>query len=174
MLIIFSGLPAVGKTSVAKCLAKKIKATYLRIDTIENAISNAKLTIKEVGPAGYFVGYSVAKENLSLGLAVIADSTNLLQITREAWKNVAISSGVSFLEIELICSNREEHIRRVVSRENDIPGLHLPSWQEIIDREHEAWSREHITIDTSTTTIDEAVEIIIQYLGNNEYVSSKI
>ena len=38
MLIAFSGLPGTGKTSIARELAKRLHATYLRIDTIEQAI----------------------------------------------------------------------------------------------------------------------------------------
>lgn len=37
-LIIFSGLPGSGKTTLASLLATKFKATYLRIDTIEQAL----------------------------------------------------------------------------------------------------------------------------------------
>ena len=41
MLIIFGGLPGVGKTSIARALAQKIGAVHLRIDTIEQAILDA-------------------------------------------------------------------------------------------------------------------------------------
>ena len=35
MLYIFSGLPGCGKSTVAKMLSEKLKAVYLRVDTIE-------------------------------------------------------------------------------------------------------------------------------------------
>ncbi|WP_407644301.1 AAA family ATPase [Entomomonas moraniae] len=35
MLIIFSGLPGCGKSSISSELAKQLNAIYLRIDTIE-------------------------------------------------------------------------------------------------------------------------------------------
>ena len=38
MLIVFSGLPGTGKTTIASDLATKTSAVYLRIDTIEQAI----------------------------------------------------------------------------------------------------------------------------------------
>jgi len=41
MLIILSGLPGAGKTSVARELARRLKAVHLRIDTIEDALGNA-------------------------------------------------------------------------------------------------------------------------------------
>ena len=41
MLIIFSGLPGSGKSTIAQALAKQLNALYLRIDTIEQAIHKA-------------------------------------------------------------------------------------------------------------------------------------
>lgn len=38
VLFIFSGLPAVGKSTIAQYVAKKHKAVYLRIDTIEQGL----------------------------------------------------------------------------------------------------------------------------------------
>ena len=38
MLVIFAGLPGVGKTAMARELARQIGATHLRIDSIEQAI----------------------------------------------------------------------------------------------------------------------------------------
>lgn len=60
MLIIFSGLPGSGKSTIAQALAKQLNALYLRIDTIEQAIRKADEDNYEMGPAGYFVAYSLA------------------------------------------------------------------------------------------------------------------
>jgi predicted kinase len=38
MLIIFAGLPGVGKTTLAKAVAREWKAVYLLINTIEQAL----------------------------------------------------------------------------------------------------------------------------------------
>jgi predicted kinase len=39
MLIIFGGLPGVGKTTLAKAVAREWEAVYLRVDTIEQALT---------------------------------------------------------------------------------------------------------------------------------------
>ncbi len=41
MLVIFGGLPGTGKTTIARRLAERCHATYIRIDTIEMAILDA-------------------------------------------------------------------------------------------------------------------------------------
>ena len=106
MLIIFGGLPGTGKSTLARLLAHKLKATHLRVDTVEAALVNQG---QPVGPAGYTVAYGVAEDNLQLGQTVLADSVNPLDITRRAWREVATRSQVDFVEVEVICSDRDEH-----------------------------------------------------------------
>ena len=53
MLIIFGGLPGVGKTTLAKAAAREWEAVYLCVDTIEQALRFSETLQGEVGPAGY-------------------------------------------------------------------------------------------------------------------------
>ena len=123
LLIVIGGLPATGKTSLARGLARALDAMHVRIDVIEQAVREATNCGDAIGPAGYIVAYAVAGDNLRLGRTVIADCVNPLPITRTAWRNVAERAGVSLIEIEAICSDPVEHRRRIESRPSDIPGL---------------------------------------------------
>lgn len=49
MLIVFSGLPGTGKTTIARDLAATTGAVYLRIDTIERAVRNSGALAQDVG-----------------------------------------------------------------------------------------------------------------------------
>jgi predicted kinase len=55
LLIVFGGLPGTGKTTLAKAVAKRYAAVYLRIDTIEMAIRTTEVLREDIGPAGYVV-----------------------------------------------------------------------------------------------------------------------
>src|SRR5260370_41943793 len=90
MLIALAGLPGTGKTSIARGLAKQLRATYLRVDTIEQALRSSGRLATDITAEGYVVAYRVAEENLSLGHIVIADSVNPIEITRDAWLGVAV------------------------------------------------------------------------------------
>jgi predicted kinase len=46
MPIVFSGLPSVGKTTIARKVARSLAAVYLRIDSIEQALREAGLDVK--------------------------------------------------------------------------------------------------------------------------------
>ena len=106
MLIVFGGLPGTGKTTLARAFAQQRRATYLRIDTIEQALQSSEMLAGEVGPAGYMVAYALAEANLRLGGIVVADSVNPLAITRDAWRKVAAAAASA------IFRNRSGVLRR--------------------------------------------------------------
>jgi predicted kinase len=167
MLIAFGGLPGTGKTTVAKNLARKLGAVYLRIDTLEQAFIASRNDAADIGPAGYQAAYAVADDNLRLGLTVVADSVNSLNLTRTAWRNVALGAGVRIFEVELICSDTTTHRLRVEGRQADIPGQKLPTWRNVMERQYDAWESEHVVVDTARLSIEEAVKAIALCLSTS-------
>jgi predicted kinase len=162
-LIIFSGLPGTGKTTIARRLAARLNAVYLRVDTIETVLRDG--AIIDIGGLGYSVGYAVAKENLSIGNTVVADSVNPWQLTRDAWRQAAEDAGKLAVDVEIICSDQREHRRRIEERPNDIQGLRPPTWQEVLDRDYHPRADPRIQIDTATLTIEEALEEILRCIN---------
>lgn len=164
VLYIFSGLPGSGKTVLAKALAEKTASVYLRIDTIEQAIRD--LCAFDVQGEGYRLSYRIAEDNLRLGNSVIADSCNPWQLTRNEWQETAEKSNAEYVNIEVICSDQNEHRRRVESRISDIPGLILlPDWDKVINRKYDAWESPRITIDTAGKSIEESISILFGSLS---------
>jgi predicted kinase len=146
-LYIFSGLPGVGKTSLSRRLAARLGIAHLRIDTIEQALRD--LCDVDVQGEGYRLAYRIAADNLRLGVSVIADSCNPIELTRDEWENVARQSQAGHVNIELICSDRSEHRERVEGRNRRAPEAGVIAWAEVENRVYDAWSRERIVIDTS-------------------------
>jgi predicted kinase len=159
MLIVMSGLPGVGKTAVSRELARAIGAVHLRIDSIEQALRAAGLPVEE---EGYTVAHAVAADNLALGRTVIADCVNPWPLTREAWRAVAHRAGVRVVEVEMVCSDVQEHRRRVESREPDIPGHELPAWKDVVERDYRPWTSARLVIDTAGTDVTDSVRLLIE------------
>ena len=164
-LIIFAGLPGTGKTTIARELTRQLDAVYLRIDSIEQAIRNSRRESLPVEDEGYRETYALAEKHLRLGRVVIADSVNPLAITRDAWAAVATRSKVGALEIEFLCSDAAQHRKIVELRSPDIPGLELPSWEAVLSREYDPWTRDHLVIDTAIRTPDECIQMIQETLA---------
>jgi predicted kinase len=158
MLIIFGGLPGIGKTTIARELASQLGAIYVRIDSIEQAIRDSRTVSQPINDTGYRVGYAIAEDNLRLGRTVIADSVNPIQLTRDGWIGVAHRAQVGAAEVEVICSDPQQHRQRVETRPADISGLRLPTWEEVVSREYEPWERKHIVIDTTGRSVAESVK----------------
>lgn len=155
MLIIFGGLPGTGKTTMARALAARLRAVYLRIDTIEAPIIAAYGG--DVADVGYRVGYGVAEDNLRLGRTVIADSVNPLRLTRDAWRAAASRAAAASVEVEIMCSDVEEHRNRVERRTSDISRPKPPTWEQVCNREYEPWRHEHIVIDTAGRAVEDCL-----------------
>lgn len=160
---IFAGLPGSGKTTLAQLLARCRRAVYLRIDTVEQALRD--LCAVKVEGEGYRLSYRVAADNLRLGHHVVADSCNPIDLSRREWRQVAEEADARPVDIEVICSDREEHRRRVETRQATVPGLVLPTWQAVVDREYHPWTTERIVVDTASRTPAESLDALIDQLA---------
>ena len=147
LLFIFSGLPGSGKSTLAMALALQTGAVYIRVDTIEQALRD--LCGVEVEAEGYQLAYRIAMDNLRVGLSVVADSCNPIEVTRREWELVALDAGASHMNIEVVCSDIRQHRSRVESRLSDVPGLKLPSWSDVTSREYHQWTTHRLVIDTA-------------------------
>ena len=160
MLVVFGGLPGTGKTTIARQMATRLPAVYLRIDAIEQAIRLSGVLAAEVGPAGYLVANALAASNLANGLTVVADCVNPVHESRQGWRTTAARAQTKIVEIEIVCSAAAEHRRRVETREPDIDGHILPTWKDVLEHDYEPWEERHVVIDTARLTPDEAIELV--------------
>jgi len=160
VLVVIGGLPAVGKSTIATLLGSETSTPYLRVDRIEHAIVESSALSHPLGPAGYAVAHALADEQLRLGLDVIVECVNPLSLTRDAWVRTATAAGACILEVEVVCSDETEHRRRVEVRSSDIEGLMKPAWTAVMNREYEPWGREHLVVDSTTTSPESAARLI--------------
>lgn len=159
-LIVLGGLPGCGKTTLAREVARRRRATHIRIDSIESALICGGLAGDDIGELGYRVGYAVAGDVLDLGGIAVADSVNPLSETRSAWREVAKTRDLPSLEVEVVCSDIAEHRRRVEGRTADLPGVRPPTWADVMAREYEPWPAQ-VRVDLAVYGIGEAADLVL-------------
>lgn len=169
-LTVVGGLPAVGKTTVCREVLR-LQATsqspgrlptWLRIDSIEQALRDSGEMLPGMpGGAGYYAAAAVARDVLASGGDVLVECVNPLPLTRRLWEETASALGCRFLAVEIVCSDKAEHRRRVQQRVSDIEGLELPDWRAVERRDYAPWPEADLHPDTARLTATEAARAII-------------
>jgi predicted kinase len=161
ILIVFGGLPGTGKTTLSRELTRRLAATYIRVDTIEQKL---RALGHDFGPMGYVIANALAAENLKPGRVVVADCVNPVLASRDGWRQTALQGSARIAEIEVTCSDAALHRQRAETRTSDIDGLRLPSWHDIVTRHYEPWDRAHLVLDTASDSIDRLLERVEIYV----------
>lgn len=131
----------------------------MRIDTIEQVLRDCcQITVEG---EGYEVAYRVAADNLRLGQSVVADSCNPIELTRSEWARVAVTAGARWVDIEIVCSDLQEHRRRVETRTTSVVGLVPPTWKDVVNREYDDWTTERVVIDTAGKAVEESLRELV-------------
>jgi predicted kinase len=155
-------------------VAERLGASWLRIDTIEQALRNGGLSSAAIGAAGYGVAQALAADQLALGQGVVADCVNPVPESRAGWRAVAARAGVRLVELEIICSDAMEHRRRVEGRVGDIAGLTPPDWPAVTSRHYAPWDRPHPVIDTARLDPAAAVAAVLREIVTPQIVTPYI
>jgi predicted kinase len=164
-LIVLAGLPGAGKSSLAREIARRLGAVWLRVDTMDHAIWASGTAPDDLQDWTYRAAAAVAADNLALGLTVVADCVNDWTEARDGWQAAGEAAGAEVRWVEVVCSDREEHRQRVETRVSDIAGFKLPDWAAVAAREYHAWDRAHVTVDTAGRGLDECVGEALAALG---------
>jgi predicted kinase len=122
---------------------------------------------------GYALGFRVAADSLRVGTSVVADSCNPVAWSRHSWQDVARETGARWVDIEVLCSDCDEHRRRVETRMATVPGLTLPTWAEVESREYHAWDGNRIVIDTSAKSPTACIEELVSRLNGFRRTASE-
>jgi predicted kinase len=172
LLVVFGGLPGTGKTTLAARIAAQLPAAYLRIDAIEAAMWRAGLPRGEpTGLAAYLAAEAMADASLRSGCPIVIDAVNPIELARRTWRELARRTGSRLSVIEVVCSDRDEHRRRVEERAADLEGHSVPTWSEVEAREYDPWQEPRLVVDTSVDDTDGCVRRILAELSGAAAVS---
>jgi predicted kinase len=167
-LIVLSGLPGSGKSTVAEGVALALRAPILSVDPIEAAMWLGGIREHLTGVAAYGVAAAMAAEQLALGLSVVIDAVNPVEAPRAYWRDLAHTRAAVLVIIETVCSDLAEHRRRVEARRRDIPGMPELTWARVQQARDlfEPWSDFRLVLDTCEHTPEELTHRALDHIDN--------
>jgi predicted kinase len=152
-LIIFSGLPGTGKSTLAETMGRELGIPVFAKDWLEATLLRSDLKevtdIKSLGFVGYELLTVLAERQFMLGQSVILDSVASTESIRSAWRQLSEQYEADWRVIECICSDESLHRARLRDRKRNIPGWHELEWSEVerVKQYYLPWEGEHLVLD---------------------------
>jgi predicted kinase len=115
VLVLMTGLPGTGKSTVAGAVGRSLSACVLSADPIDAALSTAGVS-NEDGKIGYELMKALAGSDLDAGRSVVIDAVNPFSFTRQAFFDLATARHAAVSVIVTVCSDVEVHRRRIEAR----------------------------------------------------------
>jgi predicted kinase len=166
-LIIFSGLPGVGKSKLADYASKHLGLPIIAKDWVEATLWKSDIrAANNSGAIAYDLLTDLAKEQLRRNVSVILDSVAVSQGIRDEWRTLAEKYNAHFVVIECVCSNEGLHKDRMKVRKRNIEGWAELKWEDVLEVKlrYAPWKGERLILD-SVNDFQENVDQLITHLN---------
>ena len=172
-LIVFSGIPGVGKSALAEAVGRELGVPVFSKDWLEATLLRCELTPsneeKPLGSAGYQLLTALAERQLIQGQSVILDSVASTESIRLSWKQLATKYDADWLVVECICSDESVHRARLKKRQRQIPGWHELSWSDVefVKSYYAPWDEPRLIVD-AVDLLEENLKMVLDWLKNTK------
>jgi len=170
-LVIFSGLPGTGKSTLADRLARELKWPLLCIDDVIGDVpENAGIPFWDSRVA---ILMDVIETQLKVGLSVIAESV-FMNMDRHRAQELARKYQARFLPIYVFVSDEEIWKDRVTKRYDEMNNKDVATWERIQHQRERfrEWEPDTALFIDSLNSVDQNYETVLNFV-TKESVSLK-
>ena len=133
-ILVITGLPGTGKSTLAESIAKVVGAPAFSVDWILGAIAPSGVLDGVERPVvrGVYerlLGSLLARQ-LMLGQSAVLDCIATDQLIEE-WSALARQYRARLVTVECVCSDETVHRSRIEGRTRNIPGWHEIDWNHV-------------------------------------------
>ena len=152
-MILFSGLPGTGKSTLAESIGRQLRIPVFAKDWLEASLVRSGLRAsvdeRQLGFAGYELLTVLAERQLMLNQSMILDSVASTLAIRNKWQQLANQYAAAWRVVECICSDENLHRARLQNRQRNIPGWHELEWSEVekVKGYYSPWEGERLILD---------------------------
>ena len=166
-LIIFSGLPGTGKSTLAGRVARELQMPLLCIDDVTGEV-----------PAGSGIPFwdskvaillRLTEVQLELGLSVIVDSV-FMNMDRNHARELAHKYGARLYPIYVFISDDKVWEQRVNERSQEMNNEHVATWERIQHQRERfrSWEPGTALFIDSLYSLDRNYEAVLQFVKNDQ------
>ncbi len=155
-LIVLTGLPGSGKSTIADGVACKLLYPVFSVDPIESdMLASGMERNYSTGLAAYKAAQKLADEHLQSGQSAIIDAVNADPEAREAWEKLAHKHKAKLIIIECMYNDETLHQERIEARVRRLPGFSELTWEEVQEyrKKYKSWDKEHLILDSATEPV---------------------
>jgi predicted kinase len=134
-VIVFTGLPGTGKSTLAEQVARTLRAPAFASDWLIGGLRPAHGALSTLDRAEYLAACYSLLETLITRQLMLGQSAVVDDIARDSevrqWRAVADRFSARLLVVECICSDTGLHRARIEGRARNIPGWHEVGWDHV-------------------------------------------
>jgi predicted kinase len=170
VVVIITGLPGTGKSTLAERLARTVRAPAFAGDWLMGGLKPAHAALGRLDREQYLQAWfgllrTLVTRQLMFGQSAIVDDlvgTGQLEL----WQQTAAQFGASLHLIECTCSDQGLHRSRIEGRVRGIPGWHEVGWDHVerMRGELAPLTGDHLRLD-AVNPVEDNFRRILDYLG---------
>jgi len=164
-LVLFSGLPGVGKTALARRVARHLHIPLFAKDRIQSALRVRGLADRKT-PDGYHLMFDLADEQLSLGVSVVLDAVFPMEGFRSAARDIALRNNANFRPIYCYCSDQSVWRERMKGREQYVLNWTPVGWEAVerLQAMYEPWDPETTLFVDSLNNFEDNLVLVVDWI----------